>query len=129
MTLSLTFLICSHSFSDISMGKTKTYKLELQNGKQLTVKEKPPKNSTKVKATVSNDGSDYANTIDQCNLPEWQDHQTCEGKWIARMKTIIEDTEDDKKGKDYAEAANIWDSPKLQGLTSLSTLDHRIGSE
>ena len=60
----------------------------------------------------------------QCNLPEWQNHQTCEGKWMARMKTIIEDTEDDKKGKDYAEAANIWDSPKLQGWASLSTLDH-----
>ena len=91
----------------------------MQNGKPITVKEKTP-----TKSTVSNDGSDYANTIDQCNLPEWQDHQTCEDKWMARMKTIIEDTEDHKKRTDYAEAANIWDSPKLQGWASLSALDH-----
>ena len=96
----------------------------MQNGKQITVKVKTPTKSRKTKDTLSNDGSDYANNIDQCNLPEWQDHQTCEDKWMARMKTIIEDTEDDKKGKDYAEAANIWDSPKLQGWASLSTLDH-----
>ena len=36
------------------------------------------------------------------------------------MKTIIEDIPDDKGGPDrgdadYAEAVNIWDSPKLQG--------------
>ena len=39
----------------------------MQNGKQITVKVKTPRKSTKTKDTVSNDGSDYANNIDQCN--------------------------------------------------------------
>ena len=89
----------------------------MQNGKLHTVKGKPPLNSDK-NVSVSNDGEDYADTVSICNLPEWQDHKKCESKWITRMKTIIEDPDDDEgRGDrgDYAEALNIWDSPELQG--------------
>ena len=93
------------------------YMIEMQNGKLHVVKGKTPLKSDK-KAPVSNDGDDYADTLSICNLPEWQDHKKCESKWITRMKTIIEDTDDDEGGGnrgDYAETVNIWDSPKLQG--------------
>ena len=105
----------SPSFSSSSGDKSKTYMIEMQNGKLHVLKGKSP---PKLDAPVSNDGDDYADTVSICNMPEWQDHKKCESKWITRMKTIIEDTDDDEGGGyrgDYAEAVNIWDSPKLQG--------------
>ena len=124
MTLALILLLFSPSFSTGSGDKNKTNMLEMHNGKLHTVKGKPPLNSDK-KAPVSTDGEDYAETVSICNLPEWQDHKKCETKWITRMKAIIEDTADDeggddRGGTDYAEAVNIWDSPKLQGWRGIS---------